>query len=90
MAISFTKKTRGSSIIMTEDQAAAIIDNATNNSKIQFVTANPKIKGTATYNRWNNYSSANTVEEYLALNNSREQYGDLFFAIMRGHIKILD
>lgn len=89
MAISFTRSNRESAIIMTEDAAKTIIDNANDNDKIIFVN-NPKRRGTDTYNRWNNYCSATTVKEYLNLNNTKQQYGDLFFAIQRGHIKILD
>ena len=89
MAISFTRSNRESSIIMTEDQAKSIIDNASDDDRIIFAN-NPKRRGTNTYNRWVKYSSANTIAEYLELNNTKQQYGDLLFAIQRGHIKILD
>lgn len=89
MALSFTRKSRqGSEIIMSKEDVSSLIDKCNDSDVVTFVATNPKRKNTDTHKRWEAYKTAKTLGEYLKLNATSSQYGDLEYGLMRGHIQV--
>ena len=84
MAISFTtnQTSRGHKVIMSMMDVETLLNEASDNDKIKF-TISSKTRGESK-TRFSIYSKAKTVGEYLKLNDTPHQKGDLIYDLRRG------
>lgn len=90
--LSGTRKGRGVKV-NAEDRKNAKVQIAAISGKLDtkltFISQNPKRPNTDTADRWATYCKAKTLQEYLTLNpDEAYQDGDLLYALERKQVKI--